>query len=301
MKISVVIPNFNGKKLLEENLPKVLKICLGCEVIVVDDASTDGSAEMIAKKFPQVELLHRPKNEGFSSAVNDGVKIAHGELVFLLNSDAYPDEFDQASIEHYFKDSETFAVGLLQKSVEDGKIMLRGRGIGSFRRGFLEHARGEINNSSTLWVSGGAGVFRKSIWGKLGGLCTLYNPFYWEDIDLSFRARKAGYKIYFDTKNFVVHSQNEGSIRSYFSISKIKTIAYRNQFFFVWLNISDSIYLFSHVLWTKYYLLKSLIRGDRAFVKGFFLAIFKFTEVLRIRGNNSKLWKISDREMITAE
>ena len=65
MKISIIIPNFNGKKLLEENLPKVLKACKGCEVIVVDDASTDGSVAMLTNKFPQVELLHNPSTADF--------------------------------------------------------------------------------------------------------------------------------------------------------------------------------------------------------------------------------------------
>lgn len=301
MKISVVIPNFNGKKLLEENIPKVIAACKEYEVIVVDDASTDGSIEMLAKKFPTVEFLRRPHNEGFSTTVNDGVNLAKGELIFLINSDAYPETFDQTSIEPYFKDPATFAVGLLQKSLEDGQIILRGRGIGSFRRGFLVHARGEINNGSTFWVSGGAGVFRKSIWEKLGGLYPLYNPFYWEDIDLSYRAQKAGFKIYFDAKNSVVHSQKGGSIRSQYSVKLVNETSYRNQFLFVWLNISDPFYLLQHILWLKYQLLRAFFRVDWAFLKGFLSALKLIPTVIKYRSKNRKFWMLSDRDLtITA-
>lgn len=297
MKISIIIPNFNGKKLLEENLPKVLNACKGSEVIVVDDASTDGSIAMLSNKFPQVELIHKPFNSGFSSTVNDGVKVASGMLIFILNSDAYIDSFDPASLERFFKDPSVFAVGLLQKSLEDGKIVLRGRGIGTFRRGFLMHERGEINSDTTLWVSAGAGVFRKSIWDKLGGLCPLYNPFYWEDIDLSYRAVKSGYKIYFDTKNSVVHSQKEGSIRSYFTPGQVKTVAYRNQFIFVWLNISDPLYLFNHVLWLSYHIARSFIFCDWAFLVGYVKACKLLLSVILYRAKNRCLWKLSDRRL----
>lgn len=297
MKLSIVIPNYNGKHLLDENLPKVIAACSGCEIIVVDDASTDGSAEMLAKKFPQVELLHRPKNEGFSTAANDGVKRAKGELVYLLNSDAYPDSFNQESIEQFFKSPETFAVGVLQKSIENGKIVLRGRGIGSFQRGFLVHARGEVNSNTTLWVSGGAGVFRKSIWNNLGGLCSLYNPFYWEDIDLSYRAKKTGYKIYFETRNSVVHSQKEGSIRVQYSQNRIKEIGYRNQFFFVWLNISDTLYFIQHMLWINYHCVRALFVRDWTFFKGYIMALMKLMAVLKFRFIYGKLWKLSDHNL----
>ena len=140
-------------------------------------------------------------------------------------------------------------------------------------------------------------MYRKSIWEKLGGLCPLYNPFYWEDIDLSYRAIKSGYKIYFDTNNSVVHSQKEGSIRSFFTPGQVKTVAYRNQFIFVWLNISDPLFLFYHVLWLNYHIIRSVIFFDWAFLVGFVIASKYLPSVLMYRAKNKNLWKLSDRQL----
>ena len=73
----------------------------------------------------------------------------------------------------------------------------------------LVHSRGEVNKTNTLWVNGGSGAFRKSIWEDLGGFDELYNPFYWEDIDLSYRAKKAGYKIIYVPTAKVYHKVSQ--------------------------------------------------------------------------------------------
>src|SRR3972149_4612484 len=89
-KISVVIPNFNGYDLLAKNLPSILKHCPNCQIVVVDDASTDDSVNFINKNFKKIKLIQLPKNKGFAHAANIGVKAADGNLVLLLNSDVVP-------------------------------------------------------------------------------------------------------------------------------------------------------------------------------------------------------------------
>src|SRR3989344_2471695 len=92
MKISIVIPNYNGRHLLEKNLPQVINASPDCEIIVVDDASTDESVSFLKKNYGNIILLEKKKNSGFSSTVNLGVKKSSGDLIVLLNSDAVPDE-----------------------------------------------------------------------------------------------------------------------------------------------------------------------------------------------------------------
>src|SRR3990167_6085201 len=104
MKISVIIPNFNGRKLLEKNLPQVLKELIDAEVIIVDDASTDGSADFLSKNYPQIKVISRKQNMGFASSVNLGVKSAQGELLLLLNSDVYPRKNLLGPLLPYFND-----------------------------------------------------------------------------------------------------------------------------------------------------------------------------------------------------
>lgn len=296
--ISIVIPNYNGEALLKKNLPKVFSSLEGyiSEVIVVDDASEDESIKFL--KTQKVKILRNSKNMGFSSTVNKGVKAAKGEIVVLLNTDVSPERNFLKPLLPHFKDPQIFGVGCLDKSYEKGKIIERGRGVGKWSRGFLVHSRGEVDKNNTLWVSGGSGAFRKSIWEKLGGLNELYNPFYWEDIDLSYRALKSGYKVLFEKKSIVNHEHEKGTIKRTYSEFKIKTTAYRNQFIFVWENATDLPLQFSHVLFLPYHLAKALISRDWAFFVGFIKAFILLPKIIQSSFKYQKFFVKSDKAVI---
>lgn len=306
MSISVIVPNYNGEKLLKTNLPSVIASLKNYqdqkEIIIVDDASEDSSKNIIKKfidnKDVDIQLLENEKNLGFASTVNKGVENAKGEIVVLLNTDVKPQENFLIPLISNFSDGNVFAVGALDKSIENQKVVKRGRGLGKWRRGFLVHRRGEVNKKDTLWVSGGSGAFRKAIWEVLGGLNELYNPFYYEDIDLSYRALKSGYKIIFEPKSIVVHNHEEGSIKSKYSDSEIKTIAYRNQFIFVWENATDLDLQFSHLLWLPGHLVKALLRRDKEFFVGFLGALILFPKVIKFKLKAQKLFIKKDKEII---
>ena len=91
MDLSVIIVNWNTKKLLEDCLMSILKFTkdVTFEVIVVDNGSKDGSQAIVKKKFPQVKLIPNKDNLGFAKANNQGIKLATGKYILLLNSDAY--------------------------------------------------------------------------------------------------------------------------------------------------------------------------------------------------------------------
>lgn len=313
MNISIVIPNYNGEALLRKNLPKVFesvdyyiqKTKEQAEIIVVDDFSTDNSvssidyyASILNHKNISFRILLNKKNLGFSSTVNYGVSDSIGEIVILLNSDVIPEKDFLVPLIDHFKDDKVFAVGCMDKSIEGSKTILRGRGIGRWQRGFLVHSRGEVNKTNTLWVNGGSGAFRKSIWEKLGGFNKLYYPFYWEDIDISYRAQKAGYKVFFEPKSIVVHQHEKGAIKKKYSPFQIKTIAYKNQFIFVWLNITDSMYLISHFIWLPYYLLTSLKDKNFVFFLGLLKACLFLPKIFKLRLNQESLFVKTDRELL---
>lgn len=306
MSISVVIPNYNGENLLKKNLPKVLDELknykdLKTEVIVVDDASLDSSVsylESIVKENSSFKFYVNKKNKGFSSTANRGVKESNGEIVLLLNTDVYPSEGFLTPLISHFKDENMFAVGCLDKSIEGEKIIERGRGLGFWKQGFLIHRRGEVDKNTTLWVSGGSGAFRKSIWDQLEGFNELYNPFYWEDIDLSYRALKSGYKIIFEPKSIVFHEHNKGAIQSKYTKEQIRTISYRNQFIFSWENATDYKLQFEHIVFLPYHLLKALLRKDLAFFKGFFSALTLLPKVIKSSFTYQKSFGIKDEDVI---
>lgn len=313
MNISIIIPNYNGAKVLTKNLPHVLSSVKEykkgkVEIIIPNDPSTDNSKDVIAKFIASLQgttvigktIDNLKKDEsGFSKNVNRGVGLSTGDILILLNSDVRPHNDFLAPLLSHFSDNKVFAVGCMDESIENGKTVLRGRGIAYWARGFLQHNAGELDKTNTFWVSGGSGAFRRRVWGKLGGLDPLFNPFYWEDIDLSYRALKSGYKLIFEPKSKVVHEHEEGIIKAKFKPKQVQKIVYRNQFFFLWKNITDGKLLLSHVIWLPYHFVKALMRRDWVFFKGFFLALLQMNLVQHSRYRAKKYFVRKDSEILT--
>ncbi len=314
MNISIVIPNYNGAKIMRENLPLVLEAVRDykdgtVEIIIADDPSTDNSQEVIAEFIKSIKQKHiigktisnKNRHEsGFSKNVNRGTSLATGDILILFNTDVVPHKDFLKPLLKHFSDEKVFAVGCMDESVEAEGIVQRGRGIGHWARGFLVHEKGELNNHNTLWVSGGSSAFRKSIWDRLHGLDPLFNPFYWEDIDLSYRALKSGYKIYFEKESVVVHEHDKGAIKTAFKSDHIKTIAYRNQLLFVWKNITDLRLMLSHLFWLPYYFLRAIIHNDKNFLRGFVKALSLFSQMQYSRNKARKNFVLSDEELLAS-
>lgn len=311
MNISIIIPNFNGEKLLQKNLPKILDATREykkgkVEIIIPDDPSTDNSSSVIKKFIENIKEKnitghtignHDVSQAGFSGNVNRGVKISTGDILILFNSDVYPHTNFLEPLLTHFDDPDVFAVGCLDESREKGEIVLRGRGLGSWQRGFMHHKAGSADKKNTLWVSGGSGAFRKSIWDKLKGFDPVYDPFYWEDIDLSYRAQKSGYKIAFEPESRVTHEHEKGVVKERFDDKFVKKISYRNQFIFVWKNITQINLLISHALWLPYHFIKALLRRDLMFFAGFYLAVLRFPDILKSRISVKRYFVRTDSEV----
>lgn len=308
MSIDVVIPNYNGVELVKKNLPKVIyemKKHKG-KIIIVDDCSQgeefrklDDFVSTQKKTGKQIQLLRNERNLGFSSTVNRGVKESDADFIVLLNTDVSPiNDFLDAAVADLVENQNLFGVGMMDKSIEGGKTILRGRGLASWQKGFLQHKRGEVDNSDTFWVSGGSSIIRRELFIKLGGLDTLYDPFYWEDIDLSYRARKSGYDLLFEKRSIVEHRHFEGSIKKHYNNFQIKTIAYRNQLIFVWKNITDTNLIISHLLWLPYNILMSVLRFDASMLLGFILALVRLPVIIGKRLEQKKLYELSDSDLL---
>jgi len=297
MSVSIVIPNWNGVYLMEKHLKPVIDAAPNTEIIVADDSSSDGSVEFLKNHFPTVQVVQRDIREGFAANVNAGVAQAKGDVVILLNTDVEPEKGFLSPLLLCFRDPQVFAVGCLEKSFEEGKTILRGRGLAHWVKGYFIHSRGEFNKTDTAWVSGGSGAFRKSMWDKLGGMDTLYNPFYWEDIDLSYRGRKVGWKTAFEPKSIVHHYHEEGKIKREFTPSDVKRIVYRNQFIFIWKNLTDIQMILQHIFWTPIRLFQALFSGDSLMLQGYVLALRKLPAILQHRSFQRKLYTKSDKQL----
>lgn len=287
--VTIVIPNWNGQSLLEKHLPQVLATVEEAEVIVVDDASTDKSIMFLTNEYPTIRVIEKNKHEGYASTVNVGVRQSRGNIVVLLNSDVEPEKGFLSLLLSHFSDPNVFAVGCMDKSIENGKTILRGRGVARWENGFYVHERGEVDKTDTAWVSGGSGAFRKSIWEKFGGMDELFNPFYWEDIDISYRAKKVGYHIVFEPKSIVTHYHEKGKIQNAYSSTQIKQIAYRNQFIFIWKHV-HGVQLVLHCFWAPIRLFQALLGGDFSMISGYIRALIFLPKIFQYRIQSTPLF-----------
>ncbi|QQG43518.1 MAG: glycosyltransferase family 2 protein [Candidatus Daviesbacteria bacterium] len=249
MKVTIAIPNYNGEELLPKNLPNILAAGAD-EVLVNDDASKDESIKIIQENFPQVKLLINQQNKGFVSSVNKLFNEASGEIVVLLNNDVLVDKNFLKPLLKHFRDSKIFAVNCHEEG--------QGWGKSCWKNGYYEFVKTEEDSRmhQSAWASGGSAAFNKKIWQSLGGLDRLFAPFYWEDIDLSFRALKTGFNILWEPKSLVYH-QHGTTIGKTHSSKFVAKVQERNQLLFIWKNITDKNLLTEH----RINLIKRLLGG----------------------------------------
>jgi len=282
IKVSIVIPNWNGGNLLKQNLPNVASTNPD-EIIVVDDASVDESSQFI-KKFKEIRLIQNERNLGFVRSVNRGVEEAKGEIVVLLNNDVSPErDFLKPLLDH-FEDKDLFAVSCHEPNFSWAKA--------EFSNGFVVHGMGEKSKKPhiSFWASGGSAAFSKEKWQILDGMDPIFYPFYWEDIDFSYRAWKRGWKILWEPAS-IVHHNHGGTVEKYFSKSYREYISQRNQLIFIWKNITSEKLFSEH----KKALLKKLAQGQ--FWRPFLGASLKLPEILKKRAIKKKDEKLKDEEI----
>lgn len=284
-RVSIIIPNWNGLDLLKKHLPQIVSNAPGVSFILADDYSTDESVSYVRENFPHIRIVTSKYRRGFASTVNSGVAASSSHIVILLNTDIVPEKDFLKPLLKHFENPLVFAVGCMDKSMENGNVVLRGRGVGRWEKGFFIHERGDTDKTDTAWVSGGSGAFRTAMWKQLGGMDEIYNPFYWEDIDLSYRAKKHGWKILFERKSIVMHYHEKGKISSEFSPDYIRQIAFRNQCYFSWKNAPFDQFCLSF-FWMPVRIFQALIKGDSIPLKAWFCALpyFFFACLKRIRG-----------------
>jgi len=292
MNISVIIPTYSNKQFLK-NLINNLKYLKDCQIIVVNDNPKNLLHEEIFKAN-NIKLIENKNNLGFSKSVNIGIKNSNEKYILLLNDDVVlQDDSFLTSIKKFESNHNLFAISFAQMD-NGGKIS--GKNKLFWKNGFVQHCSDEnINPGKTGWAEGGSALFDRDKLNKLGGFDEIYSPFYWEDIDLSYRAKKMGYQVLFDPKIVVKHN-HETTIGREFDKSKISAIAYRNQFIFIWKNISSTPLLFAHFLNLIKLLVTSILKTDIVFYIGFFQAILKLPKIILLRNNSQ--YKLSDHEIL---
>ncbi len=286
--VSVVITNFNGREILSQNLPSVIEakkepLNRIIEIIVVDDASRDDSVSFLRKSFPEVKVIAHRKNRGFSATANTGIRAAKGNLVCILNNDVFvTKDFLKEVFDIFAENPSCFGVSLSERGY--------GPAVGFFENGFVNHSPKKKTKSisKTFWVNGGSGIFRRDLLIKVGSFDEeLFSPFYWEDVDLSYRALKRGFEIFWHPNAKVIHEHET-------TIGKINKryrnrIQERNQLLFIWKNITSNRLFIRHLMG----LLDRIIRHP-GYLIVFFMALSKIKKVFKARRREKKEGVVAD-------
>ena len=252
---SIVIPNWNGLELLRANIPSVLNAAAkvpGTEILVVDNASTDGSADFLKAEYPEVNVLRLPTNEGFAGACNRGARAIKNDIVVFLNNDMRVEDNFLPALLDEFSDPLLFAASS-QIFFADKSKTREETGLTEvwWQKGALHvgHRNDPLTKSAypCAYPGGGSSAFDRAKFLELGGFDHLFHPFYYEDTDLGFRAWKRGWKVLYQPQS-IVHHEHRGTIGKKFSPEYIDTVVRSNSLLYCWKNIHSWPLLSSHLM-----------------------------------------------------
>lgn len=232
LKLSIVIVNYNVKHFLEQCLKSVYQAIqnIEAEVFVVDNNSIDGSQDMVRSSFTDVKLIANSKNTGFSTANNQAIKESKGEYVLLLNPDTVvPENCFQALLEFADKTPDLGGCGIpmydgqgnylpeskrglptpevaFYKMIGLNKLFPKSKKFGKYHLGYLAPDQ----NHEVEILAGAFMLIRKKVLDKIGLLDETFFM-YGEDIDLSYRITKAGWKNYYFAGSRIIHYKGEST------------------------------------------------------------------------------------------
>ncbi|MBX7213016.1 MAG: glycosyltransferase family 2 protein [Thermoflexales bacterium] len=223
--ISVVIPTWNGAHHLPVCLQALRRQTTPpCEVLLIDNASTDDTAALVARDFPEVTHIRLPSNQLFAGACNVGLRAARGDAIALLNNDTEADprwiERVQATLDAHPEAG--FVASKLRLFDAREKLHSAGdfysvRGVPG-NRGVWQIDAGQFDQPHVFGACGAASVYRRTMLDKVGLLDETFQ-FSCEDVDLSWRAQLAGYRCAFASDAIVYHKVSAtggGTLNSYY-------------------------------------------------------------------------------------
>jgi GT2 family glycosyltransferase len=246
MKTTIIIINHDGCDLLTRSVPAAVEAATkagGHPVVVADDGSTDDSIEFLCRSFPGVEVLALPRR-GFGATCNASVAAAETDVAVMLNNDVVVTPGFLEPLLAGLAQPDVFAVGSMFLN-PDGSLTdaLGNRTSGAWRGPFLSiHHETRANRLERtcpqLYANGGAMIFWRDKWQALGGFDPLYHPFYWEDVDLGYRAWGRGWRVLYEPASVVYHDQGS-TMKRVHRAPHIELMSAKNAVLFAWKNLLD--------------------------------------------------------------
>lgn len=238
LKVSIIIVNYNGEHFLRDCLDSIYaQSFTNFKVILVDNDSSDGSIDIVEREYPKVELIRNDANFGFARGTNEGIRASHGEYILTLNNDT---RLEPGFLEEILRPMERDTrIGICAPKMlyPDGRINSTGicisRSGAAWDRGISHADCGQYDHPEEVFgACAGAALYRKAMLDEVG----LFDEdffMYMEDVDLSFRARLAGWICLFVPGAVVYHhhggTSGVGSDTAvYYGNRNIVWVAFRN-------------------------------------------------------------------------
>jgi len=311
--VSIVIVNHNGKHHLNTCLTSIQKTKFSSfETILVDNKSTDGSVEYVKKKFRWVKVIEN-KSIIYPEGNNIGEKNSKGKYIVFLNNDTEVDEYWLKELVDVIEKHPAVAACTCKVKLFSNRSLLNSAGMecdiygfafsrGLICRGNLEKDKGQYDKTEEVFASYSAAmIIRKSVFEKIGGFNTDFG-FHYEEIDLSWRARLAGYNILYVPKAVVYHKMG-GAKTSY--TAKTKYFIEKNRLRTMLQNYSLSMLLkilpFYSILKFSEFLLYVIFRKfnySLELATAILNNIKKLPRILVDRKNVQKIRKVRDNEIV---
>ena len=224
LQASVIIPIWNGRADLPTCLTALMaQTDVTFEVIAVDDESSDDSVKYISTHFPQVRLLRTGTNSGFSKACNVGLRHATGETLVLLNQDTQVKSGWLAALINIVAQDEEIGIAGSKAHYADGTIQHVGGEISELgyggHIGAYEQDSGQFDEQIDVdYVTGASMAISQKVYQEVGGFDENFDRAYYEDVDLCYRVRDAGYRVVYEPTSVLIHNERsviaDGSLNS---------------------------------------------------------------------------------------
>ena len=308
----VIIPNWNGVKSIGKCLSSLK--CKASNILVIENGSIDGSLEFIKSSYPDIRLIINKENLGFAGGVNQGLDVAINEnykYAALLNNDAIANKDWLENLVNEMENNPSVGIATSKILSSDGSTIDSTGDL--YTNWGLPFPRGRKEKSSTIYdqdkeifaASGGASIYRIDTLKEVGLFDEDFFAYY-EDVDISFRAQLAGWKIQYVPSAIVFHqigatSKKIKGFTTYQTMKNLPLLFYKNvprkYFFSIGWRLGAALFLF---------LLRSLQRKDgfaaiKGLCKAFYLIPKKTKERNRIQTtakvSNEYIWTIITHDL----
>lgn len=303
--VAVVIPNWNGKDVIGKCLASLeAQTYKPSEIIVVENGSTDGSAEYIAKNFPKIKLIKEPVNLGFAGGVNVGIKAATSDYIWLFNNDAVAQKDCLAKLVATAVKTKADITSAVILSANGKKIDSDGDVYTIYGFPYPRHRNLAANvlpkqDEEIFAASGGASLYKASLFKEIGYFEESFFAYY-EDVDLSMRAQLQKKSLWLSHNAIVLHATSHTS-------NKIpgfgREMAIRNSIYIFWRDLPKGVQgkVFWRFLYANWRLsLISILKGHPYRVlRAHFTALFHTPQLLRARKEIQSTKKMSAEEFLS--